>query len=53
MLPNFLLCDEIASALDLELVGDVLTVLEQFAKDGMTLVLVTHEMNVARDMGSR
>ncbi len=40
-----LLCDEITSALDPELVGEVLKVLEQLAAEGMTLVLVTHEMN--------
>lgn len=53
MSPKVLLCDEITSALDPELVGDVLKVLEQLAKEGMTLVLVTHEMNFARDVGSR
>ena len=53
MSPKVLLCDEITSALDPELVGEVLKVLEQLAKEGMTLVLVTHEMNFARDVGSR
>jgi len=53
MNPKVLLCDEITSALDPELVGDVLKVLEQLAKEGMTLVLVTHEMNFARDVGDR
>jgi len=53
MEPKVLLCDEITSALDPELVGDVLKVLEQLAKEGMTLILVTHEMNFARDIGDR
>lgn len=51
MSPKVLLCDEITSALDPELVGEVLRVLEKLAEDGMTLVLVTHEMNFARDVG--
>lgn len=53
MSPKVLLCDEITSALDPELVGEVLRVLEQLASEGMTLVLVTHEMNFARDVGDR
>ncbi|WP_417526579.1 amino acid ABC transporter ATP-binding protein [Marinomonas shanghaiensis] len=53
MSPKVLLCDEITSALDPELVGEVLKVLEQLAQEGITLVLVTHEMNFARDVGSR
>ncbi|WP_428240028.1 amino acid ABC transporter ATP-binding protein [Gynuella sp.] len=53
MSPKVLLCDEITSALDPELVGDVLKVLERLAADGMTLILVTHEMNFARDVGDR
>lgn len=53
MSPKVLLCDEITSALDPELVGEVLKVLEQLAIEGITLVLVTHEMNFARDVGSR
>jgi len=53
MSPKVLLCDEITSALDPELVGEVLRVLEQLAAEGMTLVLVTHEMNFARDVGDR
>ncbi|SBS34931.1 Glutamine transport ATP-binding protein GlnQ [Marinomonas aquimarina] len=53
MNPKVLLCDEITSALDPELVGDVLKVLEQLAAEGMTLILVTHEMNFARDVGDR
>ncbi|ANF58009.1 amino acid ABC transporter ATP-binding protein [Halotalea alkalilenta] len=53
MAPKVLLCDEITSALDPELVGEVLRVLEKLAVDGMTLVLVTHEMRFAREVGSR
>lgn len=53
MEPQVLLCDEITSALDPELVGEVLNVLEALAKEGMTLILVTHEMNFARDVGDR
>ena len=53
MQPKVLLCDEITSALDPELVGEVLRVLEQLAADGMTLILVTHEMNFAREVGDR
>lgn len=46
--PEILLCDEITSALDPELVGEVLQVIESLARDGMTLIMVTHEMNFAR-----
>lgn len=53
MSPKVLLCDEITSALDPELVGEVLKVLEQLKEEGMTLILVTHEMNFARDVGDR
>lgn len=53
MKPKVLLCDEITSALDPELVGEVLKVLEQLAAEGMTLILVTHEMNFAREVGNR
>ncbi|MFM2479045.1 amino acid ABC transporter ATP-binding protein [Celerinatantimonas sp. MCCC 1A17872] len=53
MQPKALLCDEITSALDPELVGEVLKVLEQLKREGMTLILVTHEMNFARDVGDR
>ena len=53
MNPKVLLCDEITSALDTELVGEVLKVLEQLKAEGMTLILVTHEMNFARDVGDR
>jgi polar amino acid transport system ATP-binding protein len=53
MRPNVLLCDEITSALDPELVNEVLRVVEQLAKEGMTLILVTHEMRFARDVGTK
>jgi len=53
MKPKVLLCDEITSALDPELVGEVLRVLEQLAAEGMTLILVTHEMSFAREVGDR
>ncbi|MCA0404925.1 MAG: amino acid ABC transporter ATP-binding protein [Proteobacteria bacterium] len=53
MHPKVLLCDEITSALDPELVNEVLRVVETLAKDGMTLILVTHEMRFARDVGSK
>ena len=52
MRPKVLLCDEITSALDPELVNEVLRVVEQLAKEGMTLILVTHEMRFARDVGT-
>lgn len=53
MSPNIMLFDEITSALDPELVGEVLRVLEQMARDGMTMLLVTHEMNFARRVANR
>jgi polar amino acid transport system ATP-binding protein len=53
MSPKVLLCDEITSALDPELVGEVLKVLEKLKAEGMTLILVTHEMNFARNVGDR
>jgi polar amino acid transport system ATP-binding protein len=52
MRPKVLLCDEITSALDPELVSEVLRVVEQLACEGMTLMLVTHEMRFARDVGT-
>ena len=52
MRPKVLLCDEITSALDPELVNEVLRVVEQLAREGMTLMLVTHEMRFARDVGT-
>jgi len=53
MEPGVLLCDEITSALDPELVGEVLKVVETLANDGMTLLMVTHEMNFARKVADR
>jgi len=53
MEPAVLLCDEITSALDPELVGEVLRVVESLAADGMTLLMVTHEMNFARKVANR
>jgi len=51
--PAVLLCDEITSALDPELVGEVLRVVESLAEEGMTLLMVTHEMNFARKVADR
>ena len=53
MEPKVLLLDEITSALDPELVGEVLSAVQQLARDGMTMVVVTHEMTFARDVGTR
>jgi len=53
MAPKVLLLDEITSALDPELVGEVLTVVHQLAREGMTMILVTHEMSFARDVARR
>ncbi|MBL8331325.1 MAG: amino acid ABC transporter ATP-binding protein [Rubrivivax sp.] len=53
MEPAVLLCDEITSALDPELVGEVLKVVETLADEGMTLLMVTHEMNFARKVADR
>ncbi len=53
MAPSIMLFDEITSALDPELVGEVLLVLEQMAREGMTMLLVTHEMNFARRVAHR
>ncbi|HEX2886834.1 amino acid ABC transporter ATP-binding protein [Vineibacter terrae] len=53
MSPQLMLFDEITSALDPELVGEVLKVLEEMAADGMTMMLVTHEMGFARKVASR
>jgi polar amino acid transport system ATP-binding protein len=50
MEPKVLLLDEITSALDPELVGEVLAVVRKLAKDGMTMLLVTHEMSFAREV---
>lgn len=51
--PKVLLLDEITSALDPELVGEVLSVVRGLAAEGMTMVVVTHEMTFARDVGTR
>jgi polar amino acid transport system ATP-binding protein len=51
--PVVLLCDEITSALDPELVGEVLKVVDTLAQDGMTLLMVTHEMAFARKVAHR
>jgi polar amino acid transport system ATP-binding protein len=53
MEPAVLLCDEITSALDPELVGEVLRVVETLAEEGMTLLMVTHEMSFARKVSDR
>ena len=51
--PEVMLFDEPTSALDPEMVGEVLDVMKTLAKDGMTMVVVTHEMGFAREVGSR
>lgn len=53
MQPKLMLFDEITSALDPELTGEVLKVLEQVAREGMTMMLVTHEMGFARRVANR
>ena len=53
MKPDVLLFDEPTSALDPEMVGEVLDVMKDLAKDGMTMVVVTHEMGFAREVGDR
>jgi polar amino acid transport system ATP-binding protein len=53
MQPIALLCDEITSALDPELVNEVLAVVGELAKGGMTLMMVTHEMRFAREVCDR
>jgi polar amino acid transport system ATP-binding protein len=53
MKPEVLLLDEVTSALDPELVGEVLAVIRRLADGGMTMVLVTHEMGFAADVASR
>ena len=53
MEPMALLCDEITSALDPELVNEVLAVVRELAAEGMTLLMVTHEMRFAREVCSR
>jgi len=53
MQPDIMLFDEPTSALDPEMVGEVLDVMQQLAKEGMTMVVVTHEMGFAREVGHR
>lgn len=53
MEPKVMLFDEPTSALDPEMVGEVLAVMKQLAKEGMTMVVVTHEMGFAREVGDR
>ena len=53
MNPKIMLFDEPTSALDPEMVGEVLDVMKELAKEGMTMVVVTHEMGFARDVGDR
>lgn len=53
MQPDVMLFDEPTSALDPEMVGEVLEVMQQLAKEGMTMVIVTHEMGFAKEVGDR
>ena len=53
MRPTLMLFDEPTSALDPELVGEVLEVIRELARDGMTMLIVTHEMQFAREVGTR
>ncbi len=53
MKPKVMLFDEATSALDPEMVGEVLSVMKNLAKEGMTMVVVTHEMGFAREVGDR
>ena len=53
MEPEVMLFDEPTSALDPEMVGEVLDVMKELAKEGMTMVVVTHEMGFAREVGNR
>jgi len=53
MKPKLMLFDEPTSALDPELVGDVLDVMRDLARDGMTMIVVTHEMGFAREVADR
>lgn len=53
MNPEVMLFDEPTSALDPEMVGEVLEVMKELARDGMTMVVVTHEMGFAREVGTR
>ena len=53
MKPDVMLFDEPTSALDPEMVGDVLNVMKDLAKQGMTMIIVTHEMGFARQVANR
>ena len=53
MEPDVMLFDEPTSALDPEMVGEVLDVMKELAREGMTMVVVTHEMGFAREVGNR
>ena len=53
MNPQLMLLDEVTSALDPELVGEVLTLIRELAEGGMTMVIATHEINFARDIADR
>ena len=53
MSPHVMLFDEVTSALDPELVGEVLVVMRDLARDGMTMIVVTHEMQFAREVGDQ
>ena len=53
MEPKIMLFDEPTSALDPEMIGEVLDVIRKVAKKGMTMVIVTHEMKFAREVGTR
>jgi polar amino acid transport system ATP-binding protein len=53
MTPHVMLFDEVTSALDPELVGEVLVVMRDLAREGMTMLVVTHEMQFAREVGDR
>jgi polar amino acid transport system ATP-binding protein len=53
MRPALMLFDEVTSALDPELVGEVLDVMRRLADAGMTMIVVTHEMGFAREVGTR
>ena len=53
MQPRIMLFDEPTASLDPELVGEVLIVMKELADEGMTMIVVTHEMGFARDVGNR
>jgi polar amino acid transport system ATP-binding protein len=53
MRPHLMLLDEVTSALDPELVAEVLAVIKELAREGMTMLIATHEMGFARDIADR